>query len=270
MDWYYAEGSQKRGPLPELEIKSRIASGAITPETLVWNASFTDWKKARETSLFAETLEPGHQRCIITGKIYPESQMLKTERGWVSAEGKDVYYQSLREGAPIPTSSGVSNARRDGKKVVVPAEGARLPMRCVKTNQPVTDAEVTPKTLYWASPILALTILISILIYLIIYLIVRKKVVIPLPLSAAGKGIMRKHLFISLGICVAGIVALVVGAVNSHGAAGVLILVGVLMVLGGLVYGVIRASALRIAKMKDGEVWLVGACPEFLDSLPPR
>jgi hypothetical protein len=39
--------------------------------------------------------------CILTGKSFPFAQMVQTEHGWVSAEARERYYESLREGVPL-------------------------------------------------------------------------------------------------------------------------------------------------------------------------
>jgi hypothetical protein len=270
MDWYYAEGQEKRGPLPESQMRALVAAETIKPATLVWNAGLTQWKPARDTTLFGGAMTaPGTepQRCIITGKLYPVSQMIQTQHGWVSVEGKEVYYQSLREGAPLPTAVGAANARRDGKRIVVPVGNARLPLRCVKTNAAVTEAELVNKKLYWCTPLAAITILISILIYLILYLILRKLVQLDIPISTAGRGIVRKHAAIAWATVLGGIAAIVIGCVNTN--LVILVFLGILMLLGGLIYGSVKASALRVTKLKDGEAWLAGACPDFLAALPP-
>ena len=266
MEWYYADGQEKRGPLSEAEIQALTASGRIQPATLVWNASFTQWKPAQETGFFAGA-ESTTQTCLITGKIFPVAQMIKTQHGWVSAEGKDRYYQSLRENVPIPTAPGMTNAKRDGRKIVIPVEGGQLPARCVKTGEPVTEAQIKLKTLYWCTPWAALSILLSLLVYLILYLVIRKKVIVRIPIGATGRSIVRKHALAATGIALGGIAVGVIGGINiDH--YGWLIAVGVLMTLTGLIYAVYKANALRVTKVVDREAWLSGASPEFLATLP--
>lgn len=253
---------------------SLIANGRITRQTLVWRKGMSTWQPAQDTELFgAPPLTSGataateQHRCIITGKLYPASQIIQTPDGPVSHEGKDLYYQSRREGAPVPVADGVSNARADGKYVVVPAANPHLPPRCVKTNAPVTAAESKHKTLYWYPPLIALTILLNLLIFLILYLIFRKKVVIDIPVSAAGRKIVRNHAFIAWGSVLLGLACLVTGIVEPTLVA--LILLSSVLLIGGLIYGAFKATLLRAAKMRNGEVWLAGASRSFLDSLPP-
>lgn len=274
MDWYYAEGKEKRGPFTEAQIRPLVTAGKITPDTLVWATGMTNWKPARETPLSilisSHALPPDHHTCIITGKDFHESQMIKTSHGWVSAEGKDRYYQSLREGVAPSTAEGLANARRDGKRLVVPVLGAKLPSRCVKTNATLTDVELAAsakeRTLYWCTPWAALAILLNILIFLILHLALRKKIKLAIPISAAGRRIVRNHGFIAWGAVLAAFVLLIAGLVNNLPAVALLAIPAFLF---GVIYGSLKASTLRATKLKNGYVWFAGACPEYLAELPP-
>lgn len=46
MEWYYADESDQQIPFQEENFKSLIEMGNIKPDTLVWNSSMPDWKKA--------------------------------------------------------------------------------------------------------------------------------------------------------------------------------------------------------------------------------
>lgn len=272
MNWHYAEGKEQRGPFPDDKIRDLIATGAITTDTLVWHKGLSDWRPARDTELFGPapaggaTPPPALHRCIITGKLYPAAEIIQTPDGPVSHDGKELYYQSRREGAPLPLAEGLSNARTDGKYVVVPVDSPRLPLRCVKTNTPTAAAEAKAKTLYWSPPLLALTILLNILIFLILHLIFRKRVQLDIPLSAAGRSQLRKHAAIAWAIVLAGVACFVTGIVEPS--LVILILPAFLLILAGLIYGNIKATKLRVAKLRNGEAWLAGTCPEFRASLP--
>ena len=269
MDWYYAEGQERRGPVSQEQLETLIAAGTITPDTRVWNATFTEWRPLREVSLSSPPPLPAAgatQRCLITGKSYPTSQLIQTEHGWVSAEGRDTYYQCLRENAPFPVPAGMTNARADGKRVVVPMGNPVLPRRCIKTNQAVGEEHVKRKVLYWCTPWVYLALLLNILIVLILYLILRKKVPIEIPLSEEGRKMLHKHAWIAAGVAGAGILC----ALAPVWASGLWAMVplGIVLVLGACIYANIKATQLRPVKMKNGELWLAGASPEFVASLP--
>jgi len=44
MNWYYAEGTQQRGPISEAELQQLAASGNITDATLVWREGMAQWQ----------------------------------------------------------------------------------------------------------------------------------------------------------------------------------------------------------------------------------
>jgi hypothetical protein len=192
--------------------------------------------------------------------------MIQTEHGWVSAEGRDTYYQCLRENVPLPIADGSTIARSDGKRIIVPTTNPVLPLRCIKTNQPVAPDEVKKKTLYWCPPWVFIFILLNLLVVLIIYLIVRKKVVVMIPLSREGRRRVRTHVFISTGIVLAGVAMIIVAIANLDLIA--LLFLGIPMVVGGLIYGNIKGTLLRVTKYNSVETMLAGASREFLASLP--
>lgn len=50
MQWYYAAEGKEAGPLEEQEFDELVQAGSIRPETLVWNATLTDWKPLSQVS----------------------------------------------------------------------------------------------------------------------------------------------------------------------------------------------------------------------------
>lgn len=48
MEWYYADDSQQQISVDESELSGLVSAGSIKPETLVWNETMTDWRKASE------------------------------------------------------------------------------------------------------------------------------------------------------------------------------------------------------------------------------
>ncbi len=45
IEWYYAEDDKRIGPISKSQFESLIKSGKINSETLVWNKTFSDWRK---------------------------------------------------------------------------------------------------------------------------------------------------------------------------------------------------------------------------------
>ena len=48
MDWFYAEGGERKGPIPEEELLRLTTSGIVSPGTLVWRSGMPEWKPFRE------------------------------------------------------------------------------------------------------------------------------------------------------------------------------------------------------------------------------
>jgi hypothetical protein len=48
MTWFYAAGSEQRGPVDEAALDRLIAAGEIGPDTLVWRAGMPEWRPLRE------------------------------------------------------------------------------------------------------------------------------------------------------------------------------------------------------------------------------
>src|SRR3954468_5537484 len=44
MTWYYALGNERQGPIDDAALDRLIATGVVTPDTLVWKAGMADWQ----------------------------------------------------------------------------------------------------------------------------------------------------------------------------------------------------------------------------------
>ena len=44
--WFFASQGQQQGPFPEAKLRELIATGKVTPETLVWTEGMANWQKA--------------------------------------------------------------------------------------------------------------------------------------------------------------------------------------------------------------------------------
>jgi len=168
----------------------------------------------------------------------------------------------VRTRPPAPADE-TTNARADGNLVVVPVKGARLPLRCVKTNQPVTATDLHRKEFAWYPSIIWLSLLATPIAFIILYVIFRHSVYIGVPLSAAGR--RRIHRSILIGI-VAPVVIAVLAALLPFGLQILPVMVALPV---GLLYALCQGQSLRFIRYNDDEIWLAGASPEFLASLPP-
>ena len=236
MQWYYADGDERIGPVVETEIQALIATGKIRTDTLVWHAKLDGWKTAVSVGLFGEEQAAAARVASSVSSV-------------------------------IDPASDAPNVMRQGSKIVIPKHGAIFPARCVKTNEPVAEEDVKKETYYRCARWVALWILLSLLVTIILYLVLRKKVPVNVPISAVGRASVRKHKRNIIALLVFGI-ALVVVDFSIPKAMGWSAL-GLLIVLGSLIYAGVRGTALRIVKMEENHVWLKGACPAFLETLPP-
>ena len=123
MNWYYARGDERMGPVDDAAMDQLVRSGAITAETLVWKEGMADWQPlgsvaqvgssapvastpspvaagdaAMPESLYGEQTVAG---CVECGRSFPRDEMVPYEEHLVCAECKDVFFQRVREGGGI-------------------------------------------------------------------------------------------------------------------------------------------------------------------------
>src|SRR5690606_38616571 len=59
--WYYVRGSDRVGPIEEVELKGLFDQKVLTTESHVWKKGFDNWKKIKETpelSYFTQAKSP--------------------------------------------------------------------------------------------------------------------------------------------------------------------------------------------------------------------
>lgn len=157
---------------------------------------------------------------------------------------------------------------RQGKLLVM-KKTAELPPRCVKTNRP-TERRLK-RDLSWHHPILYLMLLVvGPVIYVIIAQFIRKTATVHIGLTDEWFAKRRKAILLGwltglggIGVMIAGI-----AGVDRNGAMGWLILVGIVLMLFGLLWGTAKAAMVSANKITDRHVWLSGVCPEFIADLP--
>ena len=57
-EWYAAPDGQQVGPIPIERVRAMIRTGAITPETVVWNEMLPDWTAAEQVEQLAAMFAP--------------------------------------------------------------------------------------------------------------------------------------------------------------------------------------------------------------------
>lgn len=171
-------------------------------------------------------------------------------------------YQSPYPQTPFIQNGGVW---RDQNNVLVMQKQAFLPDRCVKCNAP-TDGSYIHRKLSWINPGWYLLVFAGWLIFLIVYLIIRKTAEVDLGLCEKHRAKRRTAILIGWVIAIAGI-ASIVAAINAELIG--LFFLGLLAIIGGLIYGMYAASIINVAKMDDHYIWIKRVDKDFVDSFPP-
>ncbi len=80
--WYYAQNSQRIGPIPEANLIEMLSSGQIDAKTLVWSQGLVNWTKA----------------CDVPGLAVrrTEPPPLPAASGAKAAEGEEVLLKKAR------------------------------------------------------------------------------------------------------------------------------------------------------------------------------
>ncbi|MDB5302093.1 MAG: hypothetical protein JWO87_3756 [Phycisphaerales bacterium] len=153
---------------------------------------------------------------------------------------------------------------REDKKIVA-SKGAVLPSRCVKCNGPAGGSPIT-RTLYWHHPALYLLILPGILIYAIVALIVRQSGTVTVCLCNKHRS---QRIYAILGGwlgALLGIVCLFYAAVGHM--PELFVPLGIVLFLTSIIAGVIIARIVTPSRIDAQYLWIRGAGPEFLNTLP--
>ncbi len=112
MQWYYAIGDQRHGPVEQAEFDRLVADGTITANTLVWRQGMTAWQPRSAVVAGATGSAPpvddGTEVCAVSGKRFPRRDMINYEGKWISAEHRDAFFQRMREGIAQPGESAVA------------------------------------------------------------------------------------------------------------------------------------------------------------------
>lgn len=153
-------------------------------------------------------------------------------------------------------------------KLLVMHRSAPLPDICLKSNQKATQR--LKRSLSWHHPAVYFLVLIHILLYVVVALVIRKTAVIHIGLSDEWIAIRRRRMMIAWGLVLLGIVtAFATIPLAEFEWSPLLILAGIVLFLGGTIYGVAACRLVVPKRMTDEYIWLKGVHPEFLARLEP-
>jgi hypothetical protein len=270
MDWFYVLNQQQQGPVPDAQLDELVRSGVIDRNTMVWREGWANWQPlqtARPVAGGASVPAPPVlvsgpvATCVECRGVFAQNDMVCLNRMWVCAQCKPLFLQRLAEGVSPATAAGMA-WRADRRLVMRPQ--TPLPDRCVKCNEPAGGYQLK-RQLYWHHPGLYLLILVSLLVYAIVALCVRKKALIHIGLCERHR---KQRGYVIAGSWLAvlgGLVMLIAGLSNSSGSLAV---TGVVLLLGGAIFGAIRGPMVSAAKIEKDFVWVRGPGQAFLAELP--
>lgn len=172
--------------------------------------------------------------------------------------------------APVSTASPYQTGgvyyRKD--EFLLIRDGAVLPARCIKTNQPVGPKDWTKRVqLNWTPPWVYFFLLAGLLPMLLLAVVTSKKAKLTYTLCREERTrVVKRKTIAALGFFGA-VAALIAGLANLEGnAMGIAALVAVILMIGSLAV-IALTNSVTVKKHKDGWFTIKGCSPEFLNSL---
>ena len=173
------------------------------------------------------------------------------------------YKPPVVDSAAVIDGLSISPIRVDGRFLVV-QPGAVLPQICVRTAEKITEADMRRKRFEWCSPWVALSFLVSGCLMILLYFVLRKQCEIVFGMHPSLRKRYRLILTFKL-LAVVGLFCLMpVMAIFESPAPIVIVVIAFIVAIVALFFG---NSPLSVAKYHDGEFWLKGCSPEFLQHI---
>lgn len=99
--FYYSLNGQQQGPVSEDELRQMVATGVLTPDTLVWREGMAEWQPlASVVAGISSTVQ-----CSVCKQMFPPDQTLTISGKIVCATCKPRFVQGMREGVTGPDKS---------------------------------------------------------------------------------------------------------------------------------------------------------------------
>ena len=110
MQWYYAEGQERKGPFAEEEFQRLVQQGAVTRQTLVWREGMANWEPYSGPIPSISPAVPGstsreNVACTGCGGIFPRSEVIPLANGAYCATCKTAALQKIKEGVVSTTAA---------------------------------------------------------------------------------------------------------------------------------------------------------------------
>jgi hypothetical protein len=105
MNWYYALGEKRQGPISDADLEALLAAGTINEETLVWKEGMAHWTPLKEARAATSGQPPaGWIRCTATGRYFPPEEIVYLDEKPYSAAAKPEVLQNILQTGAIPGS----------------------------------------------------------------------------------------------------------------------------------------------------------------------
>ena len=116
MDWYYAVGTDHKGPVSDEEFQRLVQQGVVTAQTLVWHEGMANWQPHGGSTPPPMAGDPaaGGAVCSGCGHIFLRSDVISLAGGLYCATCKPLALQRLKEGGVA--SSAVEEMRKEHLK----------------------------------------------------------------------------------------------------------------------------------------------------------
>ena len=99
--FYYSLNGQQQGPVSEDQLRQMVATGTLTPDTLVWREGMAQWQPlASVVAGISSTVQ-----CSVCKQLFPPDQTLTISGKIICASCKPQFVQGMREGITAPDQS---------------------------------------------------------------------------------------------------------------------------------------------------------------------
>ena len=80
-DWYYAAGSEQKGPINESELKTNLAAKKLPDDTLVWKDGMDNWTPANQVPAFSFRAAPEPAKIQPAAGVTPAAKVVSAGPG---------------------------------------------------------------------------------------------------------------------------------------------------------------------------------------------
>ena len=149
---------------------------------------------------------------------------------------------------------------------IIVSDKTALPLRCIKTNQALSEAEYGTHTLGWISPMINVLIFASLFLWFICYHVFRKECRLKFGMSASIRARYRwrkiiRWLGFVLGCYLVSVLSFTAEKFE------IVFFGGFVLIVRSIAFLIMGTSPLKIIKHNDDLFWMRGCGPEYLAGL---